>query len=222
MKDLLQIIDETDHTCFHSYRRIAEKLMNDYKLCVGDNNFYRIVECEFYFRSKKHDDPYVHGHARQKESIGEWYFHGSGLDITLSTGDTYGGILIRGLTNVNRDRPVPSREDAIIGPLNVCTEIFKQFGGIIAEKPIHFGLVDISREKMGAAMPDAKVFSIPRVGLNDTKDNDDNFCRRPYRFISFLHLQHRESEKIKKYLIEESKEPISLEDYKKHVTGSQW
>jgi hypothetical protein len=62
-------IDTTDHEI--SYRRIAEKLMNDYKLQVRDK-FYRIVECEFYYyHNEHHQDPYVHGHQRQKESLGE-------------------------------------------------------------------------------------------------------------------------------------------------------
>lgn len=221
MKNILTIIDENRLTSFESYKRIAEKPMNDYKLRVRDK-YYRIVECEFYYGSKRHQDPYVHGHPRQKETIGEWYFHGSGLDITLANGEGYGGILIRGIADVRREAEKPERRDAIIGPLNVCTEIFSQIGNVMADAPIDFGLVDITRDRLGASMKIAKVFAIPRIGLNDSKDNEEKFCRRPYRFISFLHLQHKEADKIKKYLIEESGDLLSIDEYKDYYTGKKW
>jgi len=220
MKDLLTIIDESDLTCFESYKRIAEKLMNDYKLQARDK-WYRIVECEFYYSSKNHLDPFVHGHARQKETIGEWYFHGSGLDITLANGDAFGGILIRGIAAVNKENPKLDRKDAIIGPLNICAEIFKQFGNALSGEPVQFGLVDISRERLGASMLPARIFSVPRIGLNQLNDNEQQFCRRPYRFISFLHLPHRESDKVKKYLTQEANEPLSDAEYKEYYRGDK-
>lgn len=220
MKQLLNIIDESAETCHNSYTRIAEKLMNDYKLQVK-NTYYRIVECEFYYSSKKHVDPYVHGHQRQKESFGEWYFHGSGLDITLSNGDAYGGLLIRSIAEVKQHGNI-ERNDATMGPLNVCTEIFSKIGSVMAEIPLHFGFREISRDHMGANMKTARVFAVPRIGLNEKKDNEHSFCKRPYRFISFLHLPHKESEKIKKYLLEDMKKPMSMEDYKSYYSGQKW
>ena len=220
MKQLINIIDENDDTCLNSYRGIAEKLMNNYKLQVR-NTFYRIVECEFYYSSKKHPDPYVHGHERQKESFGEWYFHGSGLDITLSNGEAYGGLLIRSIAEVKQQGNI-ERKDAIMGPLNVCTEIFSKIGNVMAELPLHFGFREISRDPMGANMKTARIFAVPRIGLNKIKDNEQSFCKRPYRFISFLHLPHKESEKIKKYLLEEPKKPMSMEDYKLYYSGQKW
>ena len=220
MKKLINIIDENDVTCLNSYRGIAEKLMNNYKLQVR-NTFYRIVECEFYYSSKNHEDPYVHGHQRQKESFGEWYFHGSGLDITLSNGEAYGGILIRSIAEVRQHGNI-ERKDATMGPLNVCTEIFSKIGDVMADMPLHFGLREISRDPMGANMKTAKIFAVPRIGLNASKDNEKGFCKRPYRFISFLHLPHKESEKIKKYLLEDKEKPMSMEEYKLYYSGQKW
>lgn len=219
MKDILNIIDENPETCFSSFKRIAEKLMNDYKLRVNDS-YYRIIECEFYFKSQNHDDPYVHGHERQKSSIGEWYFHGSGLDITLSTGEAFGGILLRSIAKVNKENAIPIRNETIVGPLKICTEIFKQFGNVLSNEPINFGLVDISREPQGANMKTATVFAIPRIGLNETKDNDQKFWTRPYRFISFLHLPHRETSKTKQHLV--GKCGMSLAEYDLHYKGEKW
>ncbi len=68
MKDLLTITDENHSTCLHSYKTTAEKLMYDYKLRV-QAKYYRIVECEFYFSSKKHTYPYVHGLPMQRKTI---------------------------------------------------------------------------------------------------------------------------------------------------------
>lgn len=211
MKNLLAIIDENKETCFDSYKRIAEKLMNSYALQLR-NKLYRIIECEFYYRSDKHKDPYVHGHKRQKESIGEWYFHGSGLDITLSNGDAYGGILIRGIAEI-KSPEVPERGDEIIGPLNVCTEIFKQIGSVIRNIPLEFGLVDMTGDLM--FMKPTQIFSVPRIGLKGTLHNDNDYCNRPYRFLTFLHLPHKESEKIKKYITEEAR-VISIDEYKQY------
>lgn len=211
MKDLLTIIDENQGTCFDSYKRIAEKLMNGYVLQVR-RKLYRIVDCEFYYHSKNHEDPYVHGHERQKESTGEWYFHGSGLDITLSNGESYGGILIRGIAEIKSPAP-PERADAIIGPLNVCTEIFKQIGSVVNEEPVKFCLVDMTGDLM--FMRPTQIFSVPRVGLNGTLHNDNDYCNRPYRFLTFLHLPHRETEKVKKYITEVAK-VIDIDQYKKY------
>jgi hypothetical protein len=70
MKDYLLINDESHSTCLHSYKGIADKLMNNYQLQVR-SNYYRIVECEFSFHSTNHPDPYVHGHKQQKKTFGE-------------------------------------------------------------------------------------------------------------------------------------------------------
>jgi hypothetical protein len=145
------------------------------------------------------------------------YFHGSGLDITLSDGIAYGGILIRAISLVDKDNPKPTKENTTIGPLNVCTEIFKQFGNVLAHKPIEFDLVDISMDPMGALMKKAEVFAVPRIGLNRIKDEEGQFWDKPYRFISFLNLPHKENDKIKKYLLDNNK--LTLDEYKKHYKG---
>jgi len=62
-----------------------------------------------------------------------WYFHGPGLDITLSNGESHGGILIRSIAEVKPESRIPDKKDAFIGPLNVCTVIFKQVGNIISK-----------------------------------------------------------------------------------------
>lgn len=100
MKELLKLTPDNQGSYSSAFRRIAQVLMNDYKLQVNDNAF-RITECEFYFHDNRdHSDVYTHLHERQKNSFGEWYFHGSGLDITLAQEGGQGGILIRSMVEV--------------------------------------------------------------------------------------------------------------------------
>lgn len=130
MKELLKITADERGLYSSSFSRIADKLMNDYKLQVN-YKFYRITECEFYFHDNRdHSDVYTHLHERQKSSIGEWYFHGSGLDITLAQDGGHGGVLIRSMVEVKTSIKVPRKEDTTKGPLNVCTTIFSEFGSV--------------------------------------------------------------------------------------------
>ena len=82
-------------------------------------------------------------------------------------------------------------------------------------------LREISKDPMGANMKTARIFAVPRIGLNEAKDNEDAYCQRPYRFISFLHLPHKASEKIKKYLLEDLQKPMTMDDYKLYYSGKE-
>lgn len=81
-----------------SFEETATELMNDWVIW-SNGTPYRIAELEFYVRNADHDDNYTHGHPLQRTN-GKWYMHGSGIDITCSSDDHYGGILIRALQNL--------------------------------------------------------------------------------------------------------------------------
>lgn len=171
-----------------SFQRIANDLMNNWHLVSG-NKKYRITEIEFYYKHKKyHKDPYVHGHKQQKTSH-QWYFHGSGIDLTFGTDEFYGGILIRAIYN-------DEDSEYHYGPLKILTELFKNFDGIYnydtswGLEPITFWHFD--KEKPIAA---------PRVGLNPTKDPD--MAKRLYRFIVMRKFEHKEKGKILQSMIEQ-------------------
>jgi hypothetical protein len=219
MKTLLNISHDNLEAVFPAYKAIAHRLMNDYQLMMNDK-FYRIIDCEFYYSSTHHPDAYVHGHQRQKTSLGEWYFHGSGVDITLYNEIGHGGILIRGIAEVSKDAKDPFLNTPIIGPLNVCTEIFRNIGPVLFEQPFKFGLVDVSSDRMGALMKEARVFAVPRIGLNGAVSAE--YHKKPYRFISFLHLPHREADKVKKYLLEEAEDKLDPSEYKEYKAGRKW
>lgn len=221
MTDFLHIDDRDDEACMASFRKIADIIMNDHLLRAGEN-CYRIVDCEFYYCSDSHNDPYAHAHEHPRSNNGEWYFHGTGMDITLSTGQTFGGILIRGITRVADNRQMPSRAGTIAGPLKVCSEIFKQFGSVVRREPLHFGLEDISHARTHNSIDKAKIFAVPRVALNTARDPEENFCGRPYRFLSFLYLPHKESEKARRYLIHHPEDPLSPVEYDAYASGRLW
>ena len=137
----------------------------------------------------------MHGQIRQKYGIGKWYFNGSGFAITLATENAYVGILIRFIAVVTREAKKPERTTAINGPLNAGPALFTQVITVITESPYEIGFVDITRNMKGASLQVAKVFALPGIALNDSKDNDANFAE-VHIFITFLQLLCRESEKI--------------------------
>ncbi len=72
-----------------SFYRVADHLFNQLLIQVNDS-YYRIIDIEFY----PHNDAYTHGHP-QELLKGKWYFHGSGIDLTIGDGTHHSGILIR-------------------------------------------------------------------------------------------------------------------------------
>lgn len=165
-----------------SFDRIANELMNNWLLKI-ESKIFRIAEIEFYYKSESHNDPYTHGHVLQNEKE-KWYFHGSGIDITFGTNETYGGILIRAIYNIIDD-------NYIYGPLNCVTEIFNTIGNIHV-KEISFGLI-ASRDNNFEIGPEIPI-AAPRVGLNPLKDK--TYSERFYRFLIMPKYKHAEKTKI--------------------------
>lgn len=62
------------------------------------------MDIEFYWHSKNYPDKSTYGRKHADPRNGEWFFHYSGVDIALRNEKTggFGGILIRGLYDVNK------------------------------------------------------------------------------------------------------------------------
>ncbi len=163
------------------FDQIAKDLFSNYILVVNKET-YRFSEIEFYHNSPKHPDPFVHKDKQQKER-GQWYFHGSGIDLTIGDGTNYGGILIRGIKRI-------SDKKYFSGPLNVAKEIFSQFGKFELQS-IQLGL---QKSTDSRELGDDFV-AAPRVGLSEKKDKD--YYDKPYRFITFIEPKHPFKEKTK-------------------------
>lgn len=162
-----------DQQISECFQRISDYLMNYCVFKAGIQN-YRIVEIEFYFYHPDHQDPYVHQHENQK-TLGRWYVHGAGIEITFGTLDFYGGILIRGVQR-------KSDKHFVSGPLHVIGELFHNMGGIDTQE-IEFGL----KEK---DMTYEVVAQSKRVGLNAAKKGGEAFINKKYRFVSCIGPKH--------------------------------
>lgn len=171
----------------NDFDRIADELMNKWILKVN-NSRYRITEIEFYLKSRFHNDSYTHGHEIQKTS-GQWYFHGSGIDITFGSEEFFGGILIRGIYNVDNGT-------YINGPLKTVTELFGSFDSIFL-KNFEFGLIPDVENKIEIDKP----LKAPRVGLNPKKDPDA--FNKLYRYLVMPQHEHKDKTQIYNALIEQ-------------------
>ncbi|MGJ3236296.1 hypothetical protein [Marivirga sp.] len=147
------------------FERIANLFLNQSILRVNEKT-YRICSVEFYYQNEMNNDKAAHKHKRQL-TIGEWYFHGSGLDITFGKENEYGGILIQAIQQLH----LPNQ--FIAGPLNVITHIFENFGSINLSN-LYFGLEFYKHHK-------EEIISAPRVGLNIKTVGAD--FSKGYRFL---------------------------------------
>lgn len=183
----------------NSFTNIATKLFNDVQLEIN-KNYYRFIDIEFYYSSELFNDIYVHKHPEQLK-MNKWYFHGSGIDMTLGNGENYGGILIRGLAKLSGE--VSSEkyfiEKEIHGPLNVKTELCSNLHDIFSEKPTILCLRDISRDRHQTMMKlPNHIISTRRIGLNKTKDTspEKEFYNGKFRYVIFPHLKLKDKTQI--------------------------
>lgn len=108
----------------------ANSIINHTWLVINQQ-FYQIVELEFYLYSDQHPDLYCHSHPDQL-TTNKWYFHRAGkssnskykggtykgLDITFGNSNQYGGILIRSIQSVDN-------QEVIEGPCKVVNRILE-------------------------------------------------------------------------------------------------
>lgn len=138
LKDLLKISPKGADLNAH-FEKIARELMGYYVIRKGkgkDNNAieYAIVEIEFYYYSKDHQD-YI-TYPRNMEA-GRWFFHQSGVDLTFQSNNvndnnkflikddsSFGGILIRGIRKLNCN---DIDKEYIFGPIKCVNTLWDKF-----------------------------------------------------------------------------------------------
>lgn len=100
------------------FKEAAELLMNLCSIQKGEKE-YEIVDIEFYMYNSQHPDVITYPRVMD---MGRWFFHSSGVDLTFhSTPNRFGGILIRGIRNVNDDN------DQILGPQKCVDALWDNF-----------------------------------------------------------------------------------------------
>ena len=190
--DFLKVDATSKETVEKSFNVIAEKLFNNYQLQVN-NNYYRLIDIEFYYLTDDkeneiyniHKDIYTHKHLEQRHS-GKWYFHDSGIDITIGNeSNHYGGILIRGLSKIyieNSDNNLINHQ--IHGPVKVKSEICEKFNGAFDNSPNFFRLVEITN---GSIDKPLYVIKSQRINLNIQKDiGEMKYWDSKYRYVILL------------------------------------
>lgn len=189
LSGMIEIASNNLSAIKESFDVAARKLFSDYQLRVNDRS-YRLLDIEFYYFAENiHEDIYAHKHEAQLQN-GKWYFHGSGIDITIGDKTNHGGILIRAVGKMFEGA---TAEKAFIckeihGPLNVKTEICSNLHGVFDDSPNIFSLIDITREPMGAGMKQpTHIVKTNRIGLNpDNDETAQQFWNSKYRYVAFL------------------------------------
>lgn len=99
--NFLKIEKETEE----EFKGIAQKLFNNYAI-QNHYSVFRIIEIEFYWNSPTHKDESTYSRKYVDPGQGEWLFHFSGVDIALRNENIggYGGILIRGIYDINEKK----------------------------------------------------------------------------------------------------------------------
>lgn len=180
--DFLKINTTSIETIEQSFKTIAETLLKDYKIKVNDQ-FYRLLDIEFYYSHEgKFVDPYIHGNELQKET-GRWYFHESGIDITIGSDGNYGGILIRGIGRLTKEGTEGTIEEEIHGPLKVMKELMTNLHAVNDDLPNEFCLVRMNADKE-TDNNNRFILTSNRIGLNLHPNDSDGFMNKEYRFIA--------------------------------------
>lgn len=181
-----------------AFGRMAELLLNGATLRVAGVP-HRFTEIEFYVNGLGHKDTFTHGDPMQKKG-GFWYFHRTGgqyrsgtykgLDIAIGNEQLFGGILIRGVEQLE---PLPRLLD---GPC-VCVDHMLALNGapsieqLVARFDVRIDAPASGESPLfleAAAEPRKQpIFSCPRVGLTlkrSASEERQKFLARSYRFLS--------------------------------------
>jgi hypothetical protein len=187
-KTLEQLVTELHSTESKTevvFKSIAEVLMNKMCIAVGSKK-YRIAECEFYYDDNHtYQDPFLYCNKnkredkypelKQKQRL-QWFFHYSGLDITIGNGDNiYGGILIRSLQCVDDNT-------YIAGPLKSVNTLLNDAHNSITNDKSIMTLVELHKDQFYKIAP----HQTTRIGLDKTKiatDSVEKYHQKECRFI---------------------------------------
>jgi hypothetical protein len=181
-----------------SYKKVS-KLMSHFVVVKGDVE-YEMADVEFYYFSKAHPD--ITTYPRQCDG-GRWFFHQSGVDITLRStlsytddhrlnpqGSTFGGLLLRALIKHNPD----GTRSRIEGPLKCVDELWDSFSAIA---PTEREYPQLQYKELGNCTIQRQPRHFPLTPQGEVKKYDA-LCRQfascevtPEEFDRFLSLRYR-------------------------------
>ena len=158
------------------FYRIADLLMRNYLIATRHNK-YRITEIEFYYYNPQHKDETTYGFIREAAKYSArilrhkkaqhkpltWFFHYSGLDLVIGKEGEPGGVLIRGIQNIN------DGQERFVGPLVVLLELLNQETKADGSKPTELSLLPCDTIK------DFSLKAGKRIGLAKGEFSQHNY-----------------------------------------------
>lgn len=164
------------------FARIAEDLFRNAVLVKDFNTRYMLTELEFYYHSDFHPDDYIYKKEEQL-TFGKFFRHGTGIDLTFGNKtNIYGGILIRGLYDLDKNSYVN-------GPWTVL-KVLSDYNTKIAFEQLNKKV----KIRPGSNNID-HIFLSTRFGLKEKSGDKDNYLERNYRFITGICPEHKYKEK---------------------------
>ncbi|MDO9553299.1 hypothetical protein [Rhodonellum sp.] len=132
------------------FANIAQTLFDSYAIQTN-KAIYRLIEIEFYWNSPNHIDNSTYKRKHVDPKAGDWLFHYSGVDIALKNEETggYGGILIRGIFEINR-------KTMIKGPMVCAMKLFSENNAFSQS---------IKTQIINHSFPKSEMIKKPRFGL---------------------------------------------------------
>lgn len=156
-----------------SFDIIAEKLFKDFKM-VANNTIYRFLEIEFYYHSDENRDNQTYQNEKQKTN-GKWFFHYSGIDITIGSDNSHGGILIRSIGKLDSNGQI---SEYICGPLKLKDELLNNYNSVDTNSKF-LCLENVPNIFIYDRIKDYK--KTVRIGIDKKKDN----FGKEYRHVLF-------------------------------------
>lgn len=163
---------------------------------VGNQRF-KITEAELYLNDKdNHPDVFTHG-SKEQEKTGLFYFHKnkggvkfkefprSGIDITFGNENRFGGILLRGMQNLDCD------SDYLDGPAKVSQKVVEALG-VNKVKDIASTIdINISNSQdlwfEDVSGENQSIYKVPRIGLSLSNNNVKErlpYISKLYRYLA--------------------------------------
>lgn len=212
-----QLRDQIEYlTCLHDKKDIltefeeaAKLLMNLCSIQKGEKE-YEIVDIEFYMYNCQHPDVITYPRIME---MGRWFFHPSGVDLTFhSAPDRFGGILIRGIRNVNDDN------DQILGPQKCVDALWDNFNAFDNQYDTEYPVISsVANPRSEEIMQCPRWISVPkgRTEIDKIKEwkerlnkitpvpdvSDEALAelvfRSPYRFVKINSIDKKQDSWIK-------------------------
>ncbi len=169
---------------------IVSFLMNDLILLAGETCF-RVLECEiYYYHQQRHEDIYLYGYkkpliANYQKKLLHWYFHYSGMDLTIGDNDQIiGGILIRSIQE--------EAKEPICGPLKSSLAILSATHTSVLGNE-HSQIKLVSRPNSIVS----RIVSSVRIGLDKTKiiGEKKDGVQAPFYAREYRYTEEKQSER---------------------------